>query len=72
VVFSGSMAVLAAVEKIIGRQGNVSGGVLYFNAPRAESSPRKGWTHHPLWGRHRHKFPAHRKWTCGDSWGISQ
>jgi hypothetical protein len=33
---------VAAVEKIMGRQGNVSGGVLHFNAPRAEKLTEEG------------------------------
>lgn len=33
---------VAAVEKIIGRQGNVSGGVLHFNVPRAEKLTEEG------------------------------
>ncbi len=33
---------VAAVEKILGRQGNVSGGVLHFNVPRAEKLTEEG------------------------------
>ena len=33
---------VAALDKIMGRQGNVSGGVLHYNAPRAEKLTEEG------------------------------
>jgi hypothetical protein len=41
---------VAAVEKIMGRQGNVSGGVLHFNAPRAEKLTEEGMETPPSMG----------------------
>src|SRR6202158_1979028 len=41
---------VAAVEKIMGRQGNVSGGVLHFNAPRAEKLTEEGMDTPPSMG----------------------
>jgi hypothetical protein len=41
---------VAAVEKIVGRQGNVSGGVLHFNAPRAEKLTEEGMDTPPSMG----------------------
>jgi len=41
---------VAAVEKIIGRQGNVSGGVLHFNVPRAEKLTEEGMDTPPSMG----------------------
>ena len=41
---------VAAVEKIMGRQGNVSGGVLHFNAPRAEKIREEGMDTPPSMG----------------------
>jgi hypothetical protein len=41
---------VAAVEKIMGRQGNVSGGVLHFNAPRAEKITEEGMDTPPSMG----------------------
>jgi hypothetical protein len=40
----------AAVEKIMGRQGSVSGGVLHFNAPRAEKLAEEGMDAPPSMG----------------------
>ena len=39
-----------AVEKIMGRPGNVSGGVLHFNAPRAEKLTEEGMDTPPSMG----------------------
>jgi uncharacterized protein DUF1259 len=41
---------VAAVEKIMGRQGNVSGGVLHFNVPRAEKLTEEGMETPPSMG----------------------
>jgi len=41
---------VAAVEKIMGRQGNVSGGVLHFNVPRAEKLTEEGMDTPPSMG----------------------
>jgi hypothetical protein len=41
---------VAAVEKIMGRQGNVSGGVLHFTAPRAERLTEEGMDTPPSMG----------------------
>lgn len=41
---------VAAVEKIMGRQGSVSGGVLHFNAPRAEKLTEEGMDTPPSMG----------------------
>jgi len=41
---------VAAVEKIMGRQGNVSGGVLHFSAPRAEKLTEEGMDTPPSMG----------------------
>jgi uncharacterized protein DUF1259 len=41
---------VAAVEKIIGRKGQVSGGVLHFNAPRAEKLTEEGMDTPPSMG----------------------
>jgi hypothetical protein len=41
---------VSAVEKIIGRQGNVSGGVLHFNVPRAEKLTEEGMETPPSMG----------------------
>lgn len=41
---------VAAIEKIMGRQGNVSGGVLHFNAPRAERLTEEGMDTPPSMG----------------------
>ncbi len=41
---------VAAVEKIMGRQGTVSGGVLHFNAPRAEKLTEEGMDTPPSMG----------------------
>jgi len=41
---------VATVEKIMGRQGNVSGGVLHFNAPRAEKITEEGMDTPPSMG----------------------
>jgi hypothetical protein len=41
---------VAAVEKIMGRQGSVSGGVLHFNAPRAEKLAEEGMDTPPSMG----------------------
>ena len=41
---------VAAVEKIMGRQGNVSGGVLHFNVPRAETLTEEGMDAPPSMG----------------------
>ena len=41
---------VAAVEKIMGRQGNVSGGVLHFSAPRAEKLTEEGMETPPSMG----------------------
>ncbi len=41
---------VAAVEKIMGRQGNVSDGVLHFNAPRAEKLTEEGMDTPPSMG----------------------
>ena len=41
---------VAAVEKIMGRQGNVSGGVLHFNVPRAEKLTEEGMVTPPSMG----------------------
>lgn len=41
---------VAAVEKIMGRPGNVSGGVLHFNAPRAEKLTEEGMDTPPSMG----------------------
>ncbi len=40
----------AGVEKIMGRQGSVSGGVLHFNAPRAEKLTEEGMDTPPSMG----------------------
>jgi Domain of Unknown Function (DUF1259) len=41
---------VAAVEKIMGRKGNVSGGVLHFSAPRAEKLTEEGMDTPPSMG----------------------
>lgn len=41
---------VTAVEKIMGRQGTVSGGVLHFNAPRAEKLTEEGMDTPPSMG----------------------
>jgi uncharacterized protein DUF1259 len=41
---------VAGVEKIMGRQGSVSGGVLHFNAPRAEKLTEEGMDTPPSMG----------------------
>jgi hypothetical protein len=41
---------VAAVEKIMGRQGSISGGVLHFNAPRAEKLTEEGMDTPPSMG----------------------
>jgi hypothetical protein len=41
---------VAAIEKIMGRQGSVSGGVLHFNAPRAEKLTEEGMDTPPSMG----------------------
>jgi hypothetical protein len=41
---------VAAVEKIMGRPGNVSGGVLHFSAPRAEKLTEEGMDTPPSMG----------------------
>jgi Domain of Unknown Function (DUF1259) len=41
---------VAAVEKIMGRQGNVGGGVLHFNVPRAEKLTEEGMDTPPSMG----------------------
>jgi hypothetical protein len=41
---------VAAVEKIMGRNGNVSGGVLHFNVPRAEKLTEEGMETPPSMG----------------------
>ncbi len=41
---------VATVEKIMGRQGNVSGGVLHFNVPRAEKLTEEGMDTPPSMG----------------------
>lgn len=41
---------VATVEKIMGRPGNVSGGVLHFNAPRAENLTEEGMDTPPSMG----------------------
>jgi hypothetical protein len=41
---------VAAVENIMGRQGNVSGGVLHFSAPRAEKLTEEGMDTPPSMG----------------------
>jgi Domain of Unknown Function (DUF1259) len=41
---------VAAVEKIMGHQGNVSGGVLHFNVPRAEKLTEEGMETPPSMG----------------------
>lgn len=41
---------VAAVEKIIGHQGNVSGGVLHFSVPRAEKLTEEGMETPPSMG----------------------
>lgn len=41
---------IAVVEKIMGRQGNVSGGVLHFSAPRAERLTEEGMDTPPSMG----------------------
>src|SRR5258708_23293445 len=41
---------VAAVEAIIGRKGNVSGGVLHFTAPRAEKLTEEGMETPPAMG----------------------
>src|SRR5712691_2629849 len=41
---------VAAVEKIMGHQGNVSGGVLHFNVPRAEKLTEEGMDTPPSMG----------------------
>jgi hypothetical protein len=41
---------VAAVETIMGRQGNVSGGVLHFSAPRAENLTEEGMETPPSMG----------------------
>ncbi len=62
---------VAAVEKILGRQGNVSGGVLALQRATRGEAHRRGHGYATLeGGRHRHQFPTHRKWACSDSWGF--
>lgn len=41
---------VAAVEKIMGRQGSIGGGVLHFNAPRAEKLTEEGMDTPPSMG----------------------
>jgi hypothetical protein len=41
---------VAALDKIIGRQGNVSGGVLHYNVPRAEKLTEEGMETPPSMG----------------------
>jgi hypothetical protein len=41
---------VAAVEKIVGRPGKVSGGVLHFNVPRAETLTEEGMETPPSMG----------------------
>ena len=41
---------VAALDKIMGRQGNVSGGVLYYSAPRAEKLTEEGMETPPSMG----------------------